>query len=105
MMKPFDLHIAYVAWGDNGKRRPVLILTEEDGEISAFQITSKFKNKSAAIQSQYFTIEDWKEAGLDKPSYIDIGKIIELPTAMVDSSSIGKLTEKDKNALIEKIDL
>ena len=104
MMKPFDLHIAYVTWGDDGKRRPVLILTEEDGEVSAFQITSKFESKSAAIQSQYFKIEDWKDAGLDKSSYIDTGKIIELPIAMVDSLPIGKLTEKDKNALTKKLD-
>jgi len=52
-MNPYDLHIAYVSWGGDGKRRPVLMLSSDQKEVAVFQITSKYNNKSAVIQSQY----------------------------------------------------
>jgi len=39
-MNPYDLHIAYVSWGDGGKRRPVLVLSSDQKEVAVFQITS-----------------------------------------------------------------
>jgi len=40
-MNPYDLHIAYVSWGDDGKRRPVLVLSSDKKEVAVFQITSQ----------------------------------------------------------------
>jgi len=76
-MNPYDLHIAYISWGDDGKRRPVLVLSSNHNEVAVFQITSQYDSKSAAIQSQYIPIDDWAQAGLAKQSYIDIGRIID----------------------------
>ena len=99
-MNPYNIHIAYVSWGDDGKRRPVLILSSNEKEVAVFQITSQYSGKSAVIQSQYVIISDWAQAGLDKQSYIDIGRIIDLPIATVQPNPIGKLSEKDLRNLL-----
>ena len=71
-MNPYDLHIAYVSWGDDGKRRPVLVLSSDEKEVAIFQITSQYDGKSAVIQLQYVSIEDWAQAGLTKQSYAGV---------------------------------
>jgi len=99
-MNPYDLHIAYVAWGGDGKRRPVLVLSSDEKEVAIFQITSQYNSKSAIIQSQYIAIDDWAQAGFAKQSYIDIGRIIDLPIATIQPTPIGKLSEKDLRKLL-----
>lgn len=103
-MNPFDVYIAYISWGSDGKRRPVLILFEQTGYVSVFRITSQYQSKSAAIRSKYLAINDWRQAGLDKPSYIDINEVIDLPITTIDSSPIGKLSERDKQILVETLE-
>ena len=102
-MNPYNIHIAYVSWGDDGKRRPVLVLSSNEKEVAVFQTTSQYRSKSAVIQSQYVIINDWAQAGLDKQSYIDISKIIDLPIATVQPNPIGKLSEKDLRILLNAI--
>ena len=99
-MNPYDLHIAYISWGNDGKRRPVLVVSSDQKEAAVFQITSQYDNKSTVIQSQYIAIDDWAQAGLTKQSYIDIGRIIDLPIATVQPTPIGKLTENDLRKLL-----
>jgi len=94
-MKPFEIYIAFVSWGTDGKRRPVLVLSEFENQASVFQITTQYQNKSAIIRSKYILINDWRQAGLDNPSYIDANRIIELPIATIDPNRIGKLSERD----------
>ena len=102
-MNPYDIHIAYVSWGDDGKRRPVLVLSSDQKEVAVFQITSRYDSKSIVIQSQYVAIDDWAQAGLTKQSYIDIGRIIDLPIATVQPTPIGKLSENDLRKLLNAI--
>ena len=99
-MNPYDLHIAYVSWGSDGKRRPVLVLSSDHKEVSVFLITSKYDGKSAKIQSQYIPIDDWAHAGLSMQSYIDIGRIIDLPIVTVQPTPIGKLSTNDLRKLL-----
>ena len=99
-MSPYDLHIAYISWGGDGKRRPVLVLSSGHKEITVFPITSQYDSKSAVIQSQYVSIDDWAQAGLAKQSYIDIGRIIDLPKTTVQPTPIGKLSENDLRKLL-----
>ena len=99
-MNPYDIHIAYVSWGGDGKRRPVLVLSADQKAVAVFQITSQYDSKRANIQSQYIAIDDWAQAGLTKQSYIDIGRIIELPIAAVQPAPIGKLSKSDLNKLL-----
>lgn len=100
-MNPYNIHIAYVSWGGDGKRRPVLVLSSDQNEVAVFQITSQYDSKSVAIQAQYVAIDDWAQAGLAKQSYIDIGRIIGLPIATVQPTPIGKLSDNDLRRLLE----
>jgi len=102
-MNPYDTHIAYVSWGGGGKRRPVLVLSSDQKEVAVFLITSQYDSKSAAIQSQYVAIDDWAQAGLAKQSYVDIGRIIDLPIATVQPTPIGKLSTNDLQKLLQAI--
>jgi hypothetical protein len=97
-----ELYIAYVAWENGGKRRPVLVLSEDGDIISVYPVTSQYGRKSESIQAQYFVINDWRQAGLDKQSYADTADIVELArTAIVAQSPIGKLSEADEARLLE----
>ena len=100
-MKPYNLHIAYISWGGDGKRRPILVLSSDYKEVAVFQITSQYDNKSTVIQSQYVPIDDWAQAGLAKPSYIDIGRIIDLPISAIQPSPIGNLSKNDLQKLLD----
>ena len=99
-MNPFDICVAYISWETGGKRRPVLLLEKENGYAEVFRITSKYEGKSKTIQAQYFEINDWQQVGLSNPSYVDTIASIEVPITLIDST-IGKLTENDKQRLLK----
>jgi len=99
-VNPYDIHIAYASWGSDGKRRPVLVLSADQKKVAVFQITSRYDSKNAVIQAQYIAIDDWAQAGLTKQSYIDIGRILDLPVAAVWLTPIGKLSKNDLNKLL-----
>ncbi|MCL2087300.1 MAG: hypothetical protein FWH05_06885 [Oscillospiraceae bacterium] len=99
-MKPFDICIAYVSWKNTGKRRPVLLLSKENGYAEVFRITSRYDGKSDAIKARYFAINDWQQVGLAKPSYIDTMTPVEISENLI-SPPIGNLTENDKRRLLE----
>ena len=101
-MNIFDLFIAYIAWGDSGKLRPVLIIGQQGEIMSVFNITTQYGGKSEAVRSKYFPITDWQQAGLDKPSYVDTNTVRDLPKAAWDGkTAIGKLSETDIIRLVE----
>ena len=100
-MKQYGIYIAYVSWGDGGKRRPVLVLSEQDTHATILRITTQYEGKSVSIQSMYLAITDWQQAGLNMPSYIDTSKIINLPITTFSAFPIGKLSERDRQQLIK----
>ena len=101
-MAVFDIYIAYVSWDGGGKNRPVLILGQEETVVLVFSITTQYENKNETIRAQYFKINDWQQAGLDKQSYVDTNTVRELPIMAFDGKSeIGRLTESDVQRLIE----
>ena len=101
-MKPFDIFITYVSWGGNGKTRPVLIIDQQDAVVYMFSITTQYEGKSDAIRAGYFTINDWKDAGLDWQSYVDTNTVRNIPVAVFDGKKeIGRLSEADEKRLIE----
>jgi hypothetical protein len=59
--------------------------------VDVYQITIQYENKSEAIQSLYFKINDWAQAGLDKQSYVDTIEIVEYraPLFLLCRSSAG----------------
>ena len=101
-MNPYEVYIAYISWGTDGKRRPILCLEEDSGYIKAFRITSQYTNKSDEIKKRYIEIVDWKQSGLSKPSYIDAGEKVKIPIALFSlQPPIGRLTKTDKRRLLE----
>lgn len=101
-MNIFDIFIAYVTWGSDGKKRPVLILEQSPNDVTVFNITTQYEKKSETVRSNYFKINDWQQAGLDKQSYIDTNNTVTLPLSAVDvDHPIGTLTKTDVKKLIE----
>lgn len=97
-MKTNDVVSVYVGYveGRGGKTRPVLVRKVFTNSVEVFKITSKYANKSPYIQQQYYPIEDWKVVGLNRKSWVDLGKILSIPTAGITFKSIGKLTKLDQ---------
>jgi hypothetical protein len=105
-MNMFDLFIAYVSWGSEGKKRPVLIFEQAENTVTVFNITTQYENKSESVRRKFFKIDDWAQAGLNKQSYVDTNRTITLPLSSVDADNpIGTLTEHDIDRLIEFTDL
>ena len=103
-MNIFDIFITYISWGDSGKTRPVLILEQQVAVVSVFNITTQYENNSEAVRSKYFRINDWKQAGLDKQSYVDTNIIRDLPIVVLEGRMpIGKLTDPDVLRLLDFI--
>ncbi|MCL2109741.1 MAG: type II toxin-antitoxin system PemK/MazF family toxin [Oscillospiraceae bacterium] len=101
-MKPFDIFIAYIQWQNQGKSRPVLVLSQHHDSAVVYRITSKYENKSERIKACYFKINDWEYAGLDKPSYIDTFDKNRLPKSCFQSGKpIGRLSARDCRELTE----
>jgi len=101
-MDIFDIYITYVSWGDSGKNRPVLVFELKEGIAYVFNITTQYENKSEFIRSNYFKINDWSQAGLNKQSYIDTNMANEIPVSAFDNKTeIGRLSENDVIRLIE----
>jgi hypothetical protein len=99
-MKPFALYITYISWGNSGKLRPVLVFSLENETAFVYTITSRYENKSEEIQSQYFKIVNWSQAGLKKQSYIDTGRYFPISVfALKHKKPIGSLSQSDKKAL------
>lgn len=100
-MRTNQIYTAYVSWGLDGKRRPVLIVEDKNKNVFYYRITSKYKNKSERIKKNYFPLMDWKIEGLDKQSYIDVGDIIKLSKEHVSFRLVGELSIRDIEALVE----
>ena len=101
-MNPFDIFIAYVSWGSDGKRRPMLVYKTSGSDIMTFPMTTRYSDKPKAIQARYFAINDWAQSGLDKQSYVDTGTpYIFSKSNLENTEPVGRLTESDKQRLIE----
>ena len=101
-MKPFDIYITCVSWDGGGKTRPVLIIDRQVAVVYVFNITTQYEGKSETIRAGYFTIVDWKAAGLNRQSYVDTNTVREIPTVAFDGKKeIGKLSAADEKRLIE----
>lgn len=98
-LKKYDIWLAKVFFedGEDYKQRPVLILNNTAILISAYKITSK--GKHGEIQSP---IRQWREAGLDKESYIVYEKALRIEKINL-IRRIGRLQLADIYALERKL--
>jgi hypothetical protein len=105
LMKPFDIFIAYISWGESGKNRPVLAFILSEDTVDVYKITTKYDSKSETIRANYFKINDWTQAGLGAQSYVDLGTLITLEMATFEGKTpIGNLTESDKQRFLDFLD-
>lgn len=94
----FSLYVSYVSV-NGGKRRPVYFLKVEDEFVYGLRITTKYAQKSHYIKQRYFEIKEWKLAGLNKKSWIDVGEVLKFSTKDINSKRIGYLCNSDKMLL------
>lgn len=75
------------------------------GIVLLDSITSQYQNKSDFIKRQYYPIKDWLQAGLSKPSYIDIKSTRQYSFAEIlkHGTYTGQLTLRDVQDLAEFI--
>ncbi|MGX4645712.1 hypothetical protein [Holzapfeliella sp. JNUCC 80] len=101
-----DVSIAFVQFSDKsgGKSRPVLVLTVSNAVISALALTSQYDKKSSVIKKQYYELKDWNDAGLNKPTWVDIKNRVLLPNGRVNFNIIGRISNRDIKGLDEFIE-
>lgn len=106
-MKPATVAIAFLEYEDvpnKGKRRPVLILKEDEEMISVFKISTKYGNKPSYFRSKYFKIQDLSDAGLSQVSYIDTSHVRYLYKNKESGLKvIGHLSSRDVSRLTQFI--
>lgn len=83
--------------GKGYKYRPVIIVgTRDDGSLVMMVTSSTNKLR---LEHDY-VIQNWKQAGLNKPSIARIDRIAEIPAGYLGSAGrIGKLSETDIAAI------
>ena len=83
-----------------GKKRPVLVISSSDfnqstGEVVIAQITSRM---TPDLRPGDYTIQDWKEANLPRPSLVR-GRLATLKSSLI-LRRLGKLTHDDLQAAL-----
>ena len=96
-----DIYQIFVKFGSDileGKER----YTVEIGKVNLTVVlldsmTSQYKEKSDYIKLQYYPIRDWRQAGLQKSSYIDIRSTMSFDFREILRSGkyIGQLSHTD----------
>lgn len=102
-MKTNNIYTAYVSWGPDGERRPVLVVKDRQERVYCYKITSQYRNKSDQIKQNYFPLNDWRHEGLKVQSYVDIGCMVPLDKKRTRFYYVGELTLNDTRQLIEFI--
>ena len=82
---------------DKEKRRPAIIIDDETIAILAMYVTSQKKDTPYSIE-----IEDWQKAGLPKPSWTRIDKIVSISEWHMDRK-IGDLSTKDSKKIFQLV--
>ena len=78
----------------------MVILWKKDSQYFLAKITTKFKSKN----KYYCTLNSWFEAGLDKPSYVRLDKLVNCTENMLDKSHyVGVLEEIDVEMIRSKL--
>ena len=82
---------------NSSKERPVIILDDRTALCLSLKVTSKVKNDRYHVK-----LEQWEAAGLTRPSWVDISKIITLQEGDF-VKEIGKLDIVDITAIVRRL--
>ena len=97
-IRPMQLYIANIPFDEQKgeKIRPALVIDITLDEVLVFKITSKYMDKSITLPRLYYPINQWRQAGLKTPSYVDTHQIYALPRSKVFARKpIGALADID----------
>ena len=97
--QPWEVwHARFEYQGKSGyKYRPTIVLSVGSSSFTAAMVTDA-ANKLHLKHD--FVIEDWRAAGLLKPSIIRVDRIVEVPLSHIGSAGkIGRLSPRDAAAL------
>lgn len=91
---PWEIWHARFNFDDRGyKFRPVLVLAYSQDGLLAAMITSASNKLSLPLDTP---LEDWRAAGLTKPSLVRVDRIALLPpTYLGTAGRIGRLSSRD----------
>ena len=96
-----NIYRIFVKFGSDtleGKERYVVEIGKVNLTVVLLDsITSQYKDKSDYIKLQYYPIRDWRQAGLQKSSYIDIRSTMSFDFREILRSGkyIGQLSHTD----------
>ena len=79
------------------KERPVVILDDRVLLCVSLKVTSKEKNDRYHVR-----LKQWRAAGLSKPSWVDVSKVLEIKEQDF-VSEIGMLDIEDITAIISRL--
>lgn len=101
-LKVNDVCVCYISWNTGGKVRPALIIRTGESSYEVYKITS-LKGHSQATREHRYAIKKWQETGLNKKSYVDFSKRIELSGMFLTFHQIGHLFQEDQVGLRKAI--
>ncbi len=79
--------------GHGSKRRPVVILSEEECIVISLKMTSH-EPRYKKLEGEY-EIMNWEKAGLLKPTVIQCSKLLKLDKNRIGDRKYGRLTAAD----------
>lgn len=82
---------------DKEKRRPAIVIDDDTIAVLAMYVTSKKKDSTYSIE-----IEDWEAAGLTRPSWTRIDRIIRISEWYMDRK-IGNLSSGDMTKIMQLV--
>ncbi|MBM0067943.1 type II toxin-antitoxin system PemK/MazF family toxin [Alkalicoccobacillus gibsonii] len=85
---------------ERGKKRPVMIVSEEDGLCTIAQVTT---SSSPFNIINGYKVKDWENAGLDKPSYVNCHPKDTRQMSLQDMESVGRLSLRDQKQSFVKM--
>ena len=99
---PWEIWHARFNFDDHGyKFRPVLVLACSQDGLLAAMITSTSNKLSLPLDTP---LEDWRAAGLTKPSLVRVDRIALLPPAYLGTAGrIGRLSPRDAHRVSQAL--
>src|SRR5690625_2050902 len=97
----YHIEVAYDQKAGGKQRYTVEVAKKRLGVVLLENITSQYQRKSDFIKTQYYPIQDWLQAGLKKPSYVDIksSRTYDLNEIIQRGSHTGQLSLHDVQEL------
>jgi|GEM_PF-6949829 len=94
---PWEVWLAYVEFddGDDGKKRPVVIIDDYQGGVVALEMTSR-----PPKSFDEFVLSDWERVGVKKASTIKTNKELRLSNKSL-IHKVGDLGTRDINTILE----